>query len=49
MKKAALAVLVLAAFAAACHDPRPDAPPNYDATRRDSQKAQNNLDNANGN
>ncbi|NNN07070.1 MAG: hypothetical protein HKL90_14335 [Elusimicrobia bacterium] len=43
-----LAALALAAFAAACHDPKPAAP-NYGATLQDANKAQNTLDNSNGN
>jgi hypothetical protein len=50
MKKTALALLALAALAAAaCRDPQPQASPDYNATRRDSRKAQNGLDNADGN
>ncbi len=48
MKKSLLAVLALAALVAACHDPKLGAP-NYGATVQDANKAQNTLDNSNGN
>jgi hypothetical protein len=52
MKKIALVLIALAALTAgvaACRDPKPDNPPDYGATRRDSQKAQHGLDNESGN
>lgn len=52
MKKTLLALLVLSAFAAACHERKvaTETPPDYGSSRSASDKAHKSLDNeANGN
>lgn len=46
MKKTMLALLVLSAFAAACHERKsaPEAAPDYDGSRAASQRAHESLD-----
>jgi nitrous oxide reductase accessory protein NosL len=45
MKKTLLALLVLSAFAAACHERKAEPRPDYDGAHTDSEKAHKALDN----
>lgn len=50
MKKLLLALIVLSAFAAACHERKAEPRPDYEGSHRASEKAHQSLDNeANGN
>lgn len=50
MKKTLLALLVLSAFAAACHERKtaPEVRPDYDASRAASERAHDSLDKESG-
>ena len=44
MKKTLLALIVLSAFAAACHERKAEPRPNYEGSHSASDKAQKSLD-----
>lgn len=44
MKKTLLALIVLSAFAAACHERKAEPRPDYDGSSRASDKAHGSLD-----